>query len=207
MATRIMTSSDLINNVIPKTLGGVSVEINGKAAYVYYVSPGQINVLSPADTSTGSVAVTVTNAAGTSKSVSAAMQTLLPGLFVLANYVRAVRALDRTIINGTGASEGAYLSAAAANPGDKLELFGTGFGSTSPSVDVGPVFTGGYPTTNTVTVSIDGIDAPVSFAGLVGPGLYQINITIPSGLSPGDHPVIASAGGVAATGEALLKTA
>ena len=86
-ATRTLQNSDIASNVLPTVLAGVSVQIDGKAAYPYYVSPTQINVLSPADTNVGTVAVTVTNSAGTSTSASTNLQPVLPGLFALSNYV------------------------------------------------------------------------------------------------------------------------
>ena len=52
----------------PTSLGGTSVTINGKAAYLSFVSPGQINLQAPDDPTTGSVPVVVTtgNGSGTS---------------------------------------------------------------------------------------------------------------------------------------------
>ena len=203
--SRALASSDLVNNTLPTTLGGVSVQINGKAAYMQYVSPGQINVLAPADNTQGSVAVTVTNAAGTSNS-TAVSAAVLPGLSVLSNYVRAIRS-DGTIINGTGAAETGYTTAAAIGPGDTLSLYGTGFGATSSALADGVVFTGAYPTTNPVTVTIGGVAATVLFAGLVGPGLYQINVTVPATLADGNQAVIATVAGVSSQSSALLKVA
>ena len=46
------------------------------------------------------------------------------------------------------------------------------------------------------------LPATVSFAGLVGPGLYQLNVVLPSGTTVGGTgsvvqvPVVATAGGV-----------
>src|SRR5205823_82154 len=171
---RALTSSDLVNNAIPTTLGGVSVQINGKAAFIQYVSATQVNVLAPDDGSAGPVAVTVTNAAGTSNTVSANLQTYLPGLSVLAGYVRAVRYPDGAIVNGTGSAETGYTVSAAVGQGDIVALFGTGFGPTNSTFNAGLVFTGEFPTTNPVTVTFDGSPAEVLWAGLVGPGLYQI---------------------------------
>jgi len=57
------------------------------------------------------------------------------------------------------------------------------------------VFSGAYPTTSPVTVTIGGANATVLFAGLVGPGLYQINVTVPSTLADGDQAVIATVAG------------
>lgn len=206
-APRGMTATDVINNALPASLGGVSVQINGKAAYMNYVSPTLINVLSPDDTSSGPVAVTVTNAAGTSAAVSATMQPILPGLFTLSSYLRAVRWPDGVIINGTGAAEIGYASAAAAKPGDVLEIYGTGFGPAPGAIAVGVVFQGAYAALNPVTVGIGDLAAPVSWAGLVGPGLYLINATVPTGLANGDHPVIATVGGNRTQSGALLKIA
>jgi uncharacterized protein (TIGR03437 family) len=42
-----VATSDLVNNTLPTSLGGVSVQINGKAAFLQYVSATQINVLAP----------------------------------------------------------------------------------------------------------------------------------------------------------------
>ena len=47
------------NGNFPTSPGGTSVSINGKAAYLSLVSPGQINLQAPDDTATGTVSVTV----------------------------------------------------------------------------------------------------------------------------------------------------
>src|SRR5262249_46842999 len=149
-ATAVLSTSDLVNGVIPTTLGGVGVRINGKAAYMGYVSPTQLNVLAPADSAAGSVAVTVTNPAGASAGVSTTLQAFLPGLSTVNNYVRAE----------------------PAGPGELITLYGTGFGPTNSPLDTGLVFAGAYPMDNIVTVTIGGVAATVVFAGLVGAGLY-----------------------------------
>jgi len=43
------------NGDFPMLLGGTSVKINGRAAYLQFVSPGQINLQAPDDTATGTV--------------------------------------------------------------------------------------------------------------------------------------------------------
>jgi hypothetical protein len=45
---------------------GVSVTVNGKPAYVYFINQNQINVPTPLDSALGSVGVQVINATGTS---------------------------------------------------------------------------------------------------------------------------------------------
>src|SRR5262249_2347505 len=64
--TKVLANSDLLNNTISTSLGGVTVNINGKAAFVQYVSSGQVNVLAPDDSASGSVPVVVNNSVGAS---------------------------------------------------------------------------------------------------------------------------------------------
>src|SRR5262249_44575968 len=207
-ATRSVANADLVNSVLPTSLGGVSVQINGKAAFVQYVSPGQVNVLAPDDNSSGSVSVTVKNAAGVSSPVSANIATYLPGLSALSNYVRAVRYPDAAIVNGTGNAETGYTTTPAVGPGDVVAIYGTGFGPVSSAPAIGTVFSGAYETTTPVTVTIGGIAAEVLWAGLVGSGLYQINVRVPAALTDGDQPVIARVGGLSSqTTGANLKVA
>jgi uncharacterized protein (TIGR03437 family) len=94
----------------------------------------------------------------------------------------------------TGTSLG--YATVAAKAGDNVALFGNGFGSTSPTVLAGRSFSGAAPTTNPVTLRINGVSVTPSFAGLSGPGLYQFNLTIPAGLGTGDVPLQSMVGGV-----------
>lgn len=204
-AARAVATSDIVNNLLPSTLGGVSVRINDKPGFLQYVSANQINVLTPSDTSRGQVAVTVTNSAG-SASITTNLAAVLPGLSVLSNYVRAVRS-DGTIINGTGAAESGFRVSAAIGQGDIVSLYGTGFGPTSSNLPDGTVFTGSFETSSPVTVTIGGVAATVQWAGLVGAGLYQINVAVPTALADGDHSVVATVSGVASQAGALLKVA
>lgn len=51
-STYTLMSSDLISGCLPTTLQGVTVTIDWKLAYLDHVSPGQLNVLLPADANT-----------------------------------------------------------------------------------------------------------------------------------------------------------
>lgn len=79
---------------------------------------------------------------------------------------------------------------APAAAGDGIVIYCTGLGQVSPAVNAGvPVPASPLSqTTNAVTVTIGGHPAPVSFAGLAPgfTGLYQVNATVPSGLTPND---------------------
>jgi uncharacterized protein (TIGR03437 family) len=48
----------------------------------------------------------------------------------------------------------------------------------------------------TPVVTFNGSHAVVAFAGLSATGLFQFNVTVPSGTADGDATVVASAGGV-----------
>ena len=40
-------STDFVNNQLPVKLKGISVTVNGNSAYVYYISPTQVDILTP----------------------------------------------------------------------------------------------------------------------------------------------------------------
>jgi uncharacterized protein (TIGR03437 family) len=188
----------------PTSLGGTSVKINGKAAYLSFVSPGQINLQAPDDTATGTVPVVVTTANGSTTS-TVTLGEFAPS-FALLDSTHVAGIIPRS--DGSGAyGGGAYdilgptgnslgYPTVAAKAGDSVELYGVGFGPTNPSVPAGQVFSGAAATTNTVQLAISGRTVLPSFAGLSGAGLFQINVTIPAGLGAGDLPLVANVGGV-----------
>ena len=68
--------------------------------------------------------------------------------------------------------------------GESLQLYATGLQSLPTSeLLVGPVALDGP-----ARVWVGGNEAAIDFAGLVAPGLFQVNITVPQ-LGPGLHPV------------------
>jgi uncharacterized protein (TIGR03437 family) len=46
------------------------------------------------------------------------------------------------------------------------------------------------------SITIGGVNATVSFAGLVAPGEFQFNVTVPPGLGNGDQSIVAAYGGL-----------
>ena len=188
-----------------ESLDGVSVRINNQPASVYYVSPTQINVLAPDTTTEGDVQVTVTNSKGTSEAVTVAFNRLMPGFFNFpGENVAAVRA-DGTLIGPAKLIDG--VTTVPAKPGETIQLFGTGFGPTSPGVNAGTVVTTSLRTATPVTVQIDSTAAEVTYAGMTSAGLYQINVTVPGALADGEYPVTAEVGGVRTLKMAKLAVA
>lgn len=196
--------SSIFNNVFPTTLGGVSVTINGKQAAVNFVSPNQINVLAPADTSTGPVNVVVTNANGPGSPATVTLAPESPAFFTFSQgggkYIAAQIALPNNAVEFLGPANlfGSSPASRPAKPGEIIILYGTGFGPTNPAVDPSKVFSGAAPTATPVSVTIGGQTANVQFAGLSAAGLYQINVIVPS-VPAGDQPVTASVNGVSTT--------
>src|SRR5436189_6150798 len=77
-SSRTWRTSEIVNGKLPTQLDGVSVQINGKPAYVEYISPTQINVQEPSDTALGPVNVQVTNNSVTGDPVTAQLQAASP---------------------------------------------------------------------------------------------------------------------------------
>jgi uncharacterized protein (TIGR03437 family) len=198
------TTSNWTGN-FPTSLGGASVTINGKSAYLYVVSPTQINLQAPDDTTTGTVPVVVTTGTGNATSTVTLAQfapsfSLLDARHVTGIIIRtdgsgAYGGGTYDIIGPTGNSLG--YATVAAKAGDTIELFGVGFGPTSPSFPAGQVVPAGASgtATNQIHLTINGTAMTLGFAGITEAGLFQFNLTLPAGLGTGDVPLAASVGG------------
>ena len=187
----------------PTSLGGASVTIDGKPAYLWSVAPTQINLEVPDDIATGVVKVVVTTPMGIANAtVTVASASPSFSLFEGGRYPAAVI----TTPDGSGAyGQGTYdfLGPAGAFPfatrparaGEILSFYGVGFGPTNPFVPAGAPFSGTAPSIVPASVSIGGVTAKVLYCGLVGAGLYQITVVVPK-LTTGDQPLLATVGTV-----------
>jgi uncharacterized protein (TIGR03437 family) len=197
--TRAWAPADFQNGRLPVSLDGVSVKINNREAFVYFVSPTQINVLAPNDASIGVVSVTVTTPRGTSNPSIATYQKYAPALFTFDPrdkiYPAAVHP-DGTYV-GPADLFGSAAATVPAAPGDRILLFGTGFGPTNPVVDAATLFSGAAPieSPNDLSILVGAQRATVEFAGLVGSGLFQFNIVVPN-VADGDQTLVAQIGGL-----------
>lgn len=190
------------NNDFPTSLGGVTVTVNGRPAYLWFVSPGQINVQAPDDRPNACAEVVVTTQNGIVKS-GVTLNTSQPSFNLLDSKYAAVVILTP---DGSGAYGGGTYDLAGpvgqfpyptrpVKVGETVSLYGVGFGPTSQIVPAGLLFPG--PATQLLSypgVTIGGVRAQVSFAGLVGAGLYQINLIMPP-LPSGDQVLSANVGG------------
>ena len=177
------------------------MSVNGKRAYLWFVSPGQINFQAPDDPTVGMVTVSITTAAG-NISTQVMLSAYAPSLSLLnSRYPTAIALTPGSPGNSGGGYDiigpaGVFsFPTRPAHPGETLVLFGVGFGPTSPPVPAGKVFSGAAASTVLPTVTIGGANAVVTFAGIVQAGLFQINIQVPS-VSSGDQPLVATIGGM-----------
>jgi uncharacterized protein (TIGR03437 family) len=205
--TNLATANATWTGNFPQTLGGTSVMVDNKPAYLWFVSPGQINFQAPDDPgASGTVSVVVTNPIGSATSTVTLGQfgpsfslldsTHVAGIIIRSNGSGAFGGGSYDIIGPTGSSLG--YPTVAAKAGDTVELFGVGFGPTNPPVPAGQPFSSAaaIPSSSNLQMIIGGTTVTTAFAGETGAGLFQFNLTIPAGLGTGDLSLQAIVGGV-----------
>lgn len=168
----------------PTSLGNVQVTINGVKAPIYYVAPTQISVIVPYATTQAIAQIQVTTDGNQSNTVTTFTGTTAAGVFsVPPGGLGYAAALHQ---NGSLVSE-----ANPAQANETVSVFVTGLGAVTPTIsdgNAGPVSPLSQ-TTNTITAYIGGTQATVTYSGLAPQlaGLYQVNVTVPAGLTAGDN--------------------
>ncbi len=123
--------SSITGSTLPTSVGGISVNVNGKPAYVEYVSATQVNFLLPSSAAAGIADVDLITPIGVMSS-TLEIDAVAPGLFCYA--LKAVLYPSSVFATGTGV---VYVAAAGALPGynsrpaaagDIIELYATGCG-------------------------------------------------------------------------------
>ncbi|MGA3237771.1 MAG: TIGR03118 family protein [Bryobacteraceae bacterium] len=200
--TRTWTASDFSGTSLPTSLDGVSVMVNSKPAFVSYISPKQIDVLTPVDTTTGPVPVVVTDNGLVSASFTATMNAYSPAFFLLKDNL-SVAALHSSgaIVGATTLYAGASTPAA---PGETITIFGTGFGPTNPAITNGTIVAAPLAVVTAPTVTIGGVPATVVYAGLVSAGVYQLDVVVPAGTAAGNAPIVATVGNFTSSSTAIV---
>lgn len=188
------------NGDFPISLGNSTVTVNGKNAYLWFVSPTQINFQAPDDPTTGPVPLLLTTPNGTVSS-TINLGPYSPS-FSLLNLTYPVAIV---LTKGPGNSGQGYdiIGPAGAfsfqtrpvHAGETLILYGVGFGPTNPMVPAGKIFSSAAPCTAMPQIMVGGVPATVTFAGMIEAGLYQINLVVPNAGS-GDRPLQAQIGGM-----------
>jgi uncharacterized protein (TIGR03437 family) len=158
-----------------------TVDMDGIAMRVLFATPFQINAEIPLMMAPGVHILRIQSAYGMLQQ-NVTVSAVAPGIFLIGNP--PVGAITDQNFNLVGPS----------NPlprGQALVIFATGLGAVTQSGQLSR-------TTAPVTVSLNGSELPVSFAGLAPGfvGLYQVNVTIPVGTPPGlGIPLMLKVGG------------
>jgi uncharacterized protein (TIGR03437 family) len=188
---RAWRAADMPSGRLPIQLDTAGATIDGKSAYISYVSPTQINALVAADQTLGSVAVATGNAGLTSPFSNVTLQNTAPAFFISkSNYIAGFGPDNKTIIGPTTLFPNA---SGPVKPGVQISLYGTGFGPTSTPIPDGMAITSPIPITG-VSITIGGVAAQIVAANLVMPGEYQFSVIVPAGTPNGDIPVVATVG-------------
>lgn len=197
------------NGNFPTTLGGTSVTIDNKPAYLSYVSSTQVNVQVPDDTKVYQSVPVIVTVGTMSATSSVTLNSVAPSLILLGDGKHVAGIIIRS--DGSGAyGNGTYdiigppgnnlgFTTVPAKAGDSIQLYGVGFGPTTPAVPAGQSFSGAAPTNYTVTLMISNTPVATSFTGLSEAGTYQFNLIVPTNLGTGDVSIVATVAGAATT--------
>src|ERR1700682_4925644 len=144
----------------PLSVGGTTVSVNGRLAQILYVSPGQVNFVTPRETAVGPATVVVTNSEGFQSIGSAMVLSTAPGVFTF---------------NGDGLGDAVIL--------DADTLVRAPFDPTNGTLRL-LIFATGARNGSHVTASMGGqavtVEAVLTSPEL--PGLDEIHLLVPSGL-------------------------
>jgi uncharacterized protein (TIGR03437 family) len=152
---------------------GVSVQFNGTPATLLYASASQVAAIVPPIVSGASVQLVVQYAGQSTAAFPLSVASAAPGLFT-ADLSGAGQLLAT---NQDGSANGTARPAAA---GSRVTLFATGTGT--PMLPL--------------SVTVGGQDATILSTSNASPGLIQIGVQLPDGITGGAIPVNLTAGGI-----------
>jgi uncharacterized protein (TIGR03437 family) len=168
-------------------LGGAQVIVGGQLVPIQYSSGGQINILLPYGLTPDSTQQLIVQQGLTySTPQSITIAPAQPAVFTQDQSGHGPAVI--TVVKPNGVQFNADASHPA-SAGDALVIYCSGLGAVNLPVAAGSASpqSPAAKIANPIAVTIGGITAPVSFAGLSPnlAGLYQVNVTVPSGITPG----------------------
>lgn len=145
---------------LPLALAGASLVINGFPAPLLYASPTQVNFQVPWEIVPGQAPVTAIVGGAIGNTATAVIERVSPGIFAAVHADGSLISADRP-----------------ARAGEVIVIYANG---------LGPV-TAAATTLEMPEVTVGGLPAEVLYSGLAPGfvGLYQLNIRLPAGLTPG----------------------
>ena len=196
---------------IADILADTCLEIGGKRAPLFLLSPNQINAQAPHDLMPGRAAVRVIRGCSGStdtlqrigEEITARVAAVTPAFFNFVNNPDGSNPLAAHHGGGPALVGPPELGAAftPAAPGETVTLYGTGFGPTDPAIQAGRISRGPTDLAYQVSFTVGGIAVAaqdVLYAG-ASPGfagVYQFALRLPANLPDGDAPVTANVLGV-----------
>jgi uncharacterized protein (TIGR03437 family) len=204
--TRQWAGSDFDGDRAPTALDGVRVSVNGRPAFISYISPGQVNAQVPDDVGAGAGTVEVENANGRS-SVNVNVSRLTPALLTTADFSVGGRQYAAmlypdftTFVGRPNLIPGVAFR--AARPGDTVILYAVGCGPTNPASPAGQIVRELRPLASPFQVRFG--NAVAEAQAFMEPnfiGLCRFNITVPNIAcdAQGDINVVVTVDGVAAS--------
>jgi uncharacterized protein (TIGR03437 family) len=204
LGTQSWALSNFQGNTAPTSLDQTSVSVGGEAAYIDYVSPGQVNALVPSNVATGPQELTVTTPGGTTLGYVITVypnqpEVWAPPAFNIGGnqYVAALFSDNVTYVLPPGAVPG--VTSRQAQPGEIITIYGIGFGPVSPAISAGQIVQQSNQLTNSLLMLFGNTPATTTYAGLSpgSVGLYQINVVVPNIPSSNLVPLSFTLGGAA----------
>jgi uncharacterized protein (TIGR03437 family) len=185
---------------LPSTFNGTRVLIGALEAPLVLLSDSQLSVQVPTELQPNKDYPVVVEANG---------GFTLPDTLTLAAAQPGVLTLsDKSLFALRSPNFGPVTAGSPAVQGEGIALYLVGMGGTNPPMASGAAAPFDRLTTAAITptVTIDGKDAQVLFAGLIPGtvGLYQIFLTVPTGIQAGSVPVVITQGGATANASTLM---
>jgi uncharacterized protein (TIGR03437 family) len=213
--TRTWAGSDFSgpNNLnAPTSLSGVSVQIGNTPAFVYYISPTQLNVQVPTTSAlTGPVNVLVTNPSGGQATAVGQKRATAPGILAPPTFnVGGKQYMVATFSDGAFVGNPGLVPNATfrtAKPGDIVAAYGVGFGPVTPDTPPGRIAQGQTALNANVVFRFGQTQATATYRGMAPNfvGLYQFNITVPD-VPDGDQQINVTVDGQALQQAAMFLT-
>jgi len=204
---------EFASNLMPTQLGNLplQVTVNNIPAYLYFFcssaagsvcTTDQINVLTPLDSTAGPVQIVVYNGIY-SASFTVNLRAAAPS-FPLVGATKDLVAThtDYSLVGPASMSVPGY-PFTPAQPGETILLYAFGFGMPKSAMVSGSASQSGSLPTPPV-IQIGGAAATVTYAGVISPGLYQLNVVVPKTATSGDNPITCSYNGATSPGGDLI---
>jgi uncharacterized protein (TIGR03437 family) len=187
-------------SLLPQNPGGLLVQANAQASPVYAATHSQINFQVPWELAASQQNFLVVTVDGSAASpVSIPVANFAPGIFSTDASGSGQGAILIANTAFVAAPNGAFPGSRPVNRGESISIFATGLGAVNNRPPTGVAAGGNSTTIAQPTVTIGGMNAPVSFSGLAPGffGLYQVNVQVPQNAPVGGAvQVVLTIGGV-----------